>query len=587
MNKKRINRESYGGKSTVRRLSSRLAALFDSGLVARFCDSLRDSFFGLRLRVVGTFFLTFGLYGVIVSLLSNLFDGIATDDTGVYFGVTMAVCAIPLLLSNGNISSAKNESVSGKVFCKFFGIRYETNVREKMSGHYSVAFILGVAAGVLSLFVPIKTILGILLLTVAVCFIFASPEAGLAFGVITMLFAENNIYGVIICTTALSFFIKLIRGKRSAKLSAADLSLVILAIYIFAAALFGGGGSKSFELILLMLPYFLTVLMEKECRRATRLMAVVAVSSGIAFALYDLAVAVKLLTAKIDFADSDFLIDSVGALPLFSGGFAPVVCAAVIPLTLGLAFRKKTYVSKTTLWFCTLVDIGYLAVTGEWACLAAGIIPTVVLILLIGKRWVYVSVCAVLLAFGALFYIGETGKMLYSVVARAISNALAGADIGGADAVQTMSERYLFCGTGLGNSAGHGDFYNYLFVSLGIIGIILFAGFICFIISECIKTFAKTARFDQKKDDIHRFGVLVGSVDTRLGAGAPICSVLAVFICGAFTNIWASPLTYSLLWIMCALGASYSRAAYSELCKAERAEEAVNTPETAALSLRK
>ena len=155
-------------------------------------------------------------------------------------GLVMLLTAVPLLLTdNEPLSTLVEQShFCRKFLCEFLGLD-PVCLRRRMDqvpsggGLFMLALLVGVAVGVFTRYVSAVLLPLIVLYVVLFVIVMTAPEAGLMMICVLLPFmAPKNL--VYLCILVLfSFAVKLLRGKRSLKLTMTDVCFLLLAALIF------------------------------------------------------------------------------------------------------------------------------------------------------------------------------------------------------------------------------------------------------------------------------------------------------------------------------------------------------------------
>ena len=239
-------------------LAAEESSLF--ALIRRFIEYLLRC----RLRVYGTFLLTFGTYAAAISLFRYLGDAAAPSYAEIFTAILLAFVSIPLLSSSMSLSEALLSSAIAQPICAFFGIRQKSMRTSGHRGRSNIAFILGMLFGIATYAVSILY----MLLAFAALFmlyrIFMTPELGVAALFLLMPFAPTMALAALLIYTAFCYFAKLLLGKRELHLEAADIAALLFAFSLLLSGVFSfSAGSLKPSLLLTCFigGYFLTVLL--------------------------------------------------------------------------------------------------------------------------------------------------------------------------------------------------------------------------------------------------------------------------------------------------------------------------------------
>lgn len=575
------------GRMRLSDISSFFARLFDSSLTFGICERLRRSVLRLRLRVVGVFLTTFGIYSLIASLLMHFFSSRSTGDGYIYFGICLAAVSIPLLLSGENISSALLGSVFGNTLCELLGIRRESFKEELQIGRPNIGFVAGVVFGTLTLFFSPFKLIAALLFAVAAGIILTYPEAGLIFEAAGLLIFSGKTHCAVIFVTFLSYILKLAVGKRSLRPEKTDIIPAALGFTVIGGALFsiyGPSWALTLKYCAAASGYFLCVLLCRECRRITQLSVAACTVGELIAGVYVLGDLLCHILPSGSVFDSEALLDFVMSLSAFRSGYAPVILASLLPLSTGLAIRSQSTVPRGAMIMCCCIDLCALILMGEVSCIAAALVGVLLVLLSAGRRSIYVSL-ALILGAAVIFSYQRPGQLLCERLWNALTEKTAA--VGGVFGGQAAADKYFFCGRGFeaADSLTSQSFYAAFRDALGAAGYILLVLLAAFIIFEFVNTVKSVSFNDISSDAAERFGSVRSASDTRIGASSPLGSLTALLVCGCFTDLCQSTAAFMLIWIYCGMGVSYGRSARREIDKAIGAEESRCSAERASVSI--
>ncbi len=558
----------------IRRFVSRL---FDQSLTVSAAAGVREYFMKLRLRVVGVFLMTFGVYSSLICIITGLFTSRQTASLtdAVVFGVFTVFASLPLLFSDKNVAASLTDSRAGSVVCDYLGIRRETLDGNAARGHASHGFIAGVVCGTLSFALAPVSVFGFILLAAAVCIIMAVPEAGLMLSAVLLLYCGKTVHCVIIGATLVSYLLKLIRGKRSFSLRRSDAAVAVFALCVLTSGLFSlseDGGDIAVKLICVS-TYFLTLLLYRSCRNVTKLITAAVISGGVLSAVYVIGRALTILLPA--WLDASYLADEIAALLSFANGSADIILAALLPIAVGLALRHHNVISRFTLWMCAACGAGCLCIRGSYAHLAAAGATVALMLLLLGRRRVYLGFSILFSAAVLLMYSDGAWQNIYGYVFEKIQAAYSAANgifVGGL----TVPSSWFGGGEPLPQGA---NFYLGLLCTVGISGIVTFAASLMLTAREAAYMAWRTVSTGASHGELRRFGAIRSAADTRLGVLSPLAAAVTVLLCGTFANIWENDAVFMLLWTMMGVCSAYVRNADFEMTKAEKAASAADCAE--------
>ena len=160
-------------------------------------------------------------------------------------GIVVLLMSFPfLLVENQPLSRlVQNSRFGSKFLCGFLGldpisIRRPENVNLSGGWLFALSLLIGVGIGVVTRYVSVILIPLILLIIVIIAIVMTAPEAGLMLlGVLLPLLNPKQL-SLFMLLVVFSFMVKLLRGKRSLKLTLTDIAFLILAAVIFFHSLF-------------------------------------------------------------------------------------------------------------------------------------------------------------------------------------------------------------------------------------------------------------------------------------------------------------------------------------------------------------
>lgn len=190
---------------------------------------------GSKLRLYGSFLMTFGIYTGLVYFIKPFIETSAeADPMYLVWGIALALVAFPMLLTSKTLSQALNMSTFGHFLVSdVFGIPDEklSVPNSKHGDSYSVAIFVGLVFGSVSYFFSPVYVLALIGIFVAIALIMSSPEIGVV-SVLALLpiFSAGKGESALILMVLLysfSFLIKLLRGKRVIRFGFSDLLILI------------------------------------------------------------------------------------------------------------------------------------------------------------------------------------------------------------------------------------------------------------------------------------------------------------------------------------------------------------------------
>lgn len=197
---------------------------------------------------VGALFMTFGVYLLMVYFLRLYAFNVENPSASTALaGGAMILISLPLLFSSKPILLMLKESalLSG-LFESGGEIKYDP--KEKTRNSFGLAILFGSVLGVSSFFFGETKILILLFATIAVLWLLYSPETGLFATAALFPMVQQWLLTTIVTTTLISYFIKVMRGKRNFHLGVPEAFVSILGLCFFFCFLKGGGERAWFAL---------------------------------------------------------------------------------------------------------------------------------------------------------------------------------------------------------------------------------------------------------------------------------------------------------------------------------------------------
>lgn len=584
-----------------RMVSRRLDQCCTVNLIRRLMDYLLRC----RLRVYGTFLLTFGIYAAATFILTVMgADGIPSVG-----GLLTALCCIgasvPLLLSRMTLSSTILQSVLVLRIASFFGIRRESLRAEGEAGRSNFAFIVGMLLGSLTLFVPTLYVVGGIIGIFLAYRVFVTPELGVVALFFAMPFLPTMVLLALVCYTALCYAVKLLLGKREFHLLPVDAAAVAFAICLGFSGVFSfstGSRKPALVLICFLGGYILTVslIRTREWLKRCTWAAVAAATLVSAYGIYQyffgsIADAGAWLDSSM-FEDIATRVVSTLENPNMLAEYLIMLfpMAAALLVTKGNASQKGcSLVACAMCGLCIILTWS----RGAWlGLLFAGVI----FLLIWNRRTMY-------LLFAGVAAIPLLPLVLPSSIISRFTSIGNLADTSTSYRVNIwrgtmrMLEDYWGCGIGIGEAAwdtvypryslaaietaphAH-NLYLQITVECGIVGLLLFLIFILLLVRYNCTFYRKLEDMRQTiAATVRPQGALPSSAENRaqamdlavhqritklrMEAAAPLCGIFAVLVQSFTDYTWYNYRVYLMFWLTAALSAAYIRCGQADLSR--------------------
>ncbi len=504
-------------------------------------DSSRTSFELKRLRenipyirnsVIGTFWLTFGVYSFLISVFTFMFlsDGSAAN---VYVSLCSVLISLPLIFSKGTLGTVFTISKTGKIIAKAIGIRIHLDAAKAPCGRANLAFILGVFFGSATfIFDPLTVIIfGVAIVAAGV--VFAFPEASSLIVAVLFPFDDGKLFSLIAVIGMIALAIKIFRGKRSITFHHHRAAVLILLFVMLAAEIFSG----SLKFTCMMLIFFVMCAADGYGERAEGTASVAVASCGCIAAVY---------MAFIS-------ISAFGGLEADLSGFnipaMALMCASLVPLSASFILGK-TGLPVQTAFLCSIAMIGFLLYSGYYIYLIASVASIIIFLFFFRRRTAYVFFSLACAVYAVWVWMGGSNRIAVNHIMNFLKELGIAYDLG---------LLHILVGGRLDSSFGESEsFYGAVISKLGIFGVVLL---VC--IAAMLFGYILREKYGKGSDK---------SAAIYMRAWAPASSVIVLFICGLGTNIWAYDGIFALFWLL--MGASSAIASDAEN-KAKRAFEQV------------
>ncbi len=259
-------------RALFRKLRESLSRSFEESYFVARLQKISAGFMTIPLKAFGNFFLSFGIYTILIYFLRMVLPGFS--EASLSFGLMGLGCCIigfPMIMARTSLAQAILRSrLASFLFVKLFGFRKESlDVGQKGHRFFSGAMIiLGMVLGLGTLIVQPQYVLLALLAVIGVVLLFVMPEIGVvvSLGMLPffyLLSSPSIALGLVVLITAISYLIKLLRGKRIFKFELMDFAVLVFWVILFLSGPITAGGTDGYHEVLiscvLLFGYFLAV----------------------------------------------------------------------------------------------------------------------------------------------------------------------------------------------------------------------------------------------------------------------------------------------------------------------------------------
>ncbi len=547
-----------------------MAKSFDNSFILGYLKELISKIPILQLKCIGLFYFSFGLFSTIIHLIkTNVLMG-GGADLSLYLSVGACVVGAIFCGSQKNCYTALSESkILSRIFFGFFNIpRNDSYLREKPIGRPTYFLIAGIVAGVLGSLTSVQTIILLFPAALALYAVFAFPESGAVALFLALPFLSYVQLSAFSALVTLSWFIKLIRGKRVFKFTSLDLTVLAFGIAVFFGGIISVSPKESTELsytlLAMLCGYFAVSNLLRTAEWIKKCGAALVTSFSLSLIACTIGEAIRLLPETRTAIFGEIFSDSVLSIMSINPVFIHMA-VAVIPLMMLRSVSRKNATGTTWAIIAAILALVCLFTGGSRSGTLAAIIGLALLMILVSRKSLSYIIPAIIII-----------PMVISLMPSSVTGAFDRLfSFDGTIASYRQSVNYttnkmmldsFFGGIGLGESAfakiyplytndislqitHTSALYSQITVSLGFAGLVIF---LLFIIQLLRKYFSYIAL---SRDDDH---------DLKISVVATFTGLCALLIMGLIDYIWLSPSVFLMFWLMTALFSASVRTAGSD-----------------------
>ncbi len=344
-------------------ISTRSARFFTNGRLARFINGTARSISNTSTRTFGCAFMSFGLFSLILHLLEYYFRAEPSVAlSSLVISAVFALVSIPLVVIDYPMCHALQQfPITDYILYEFFAIkRMRMDATVKTLKPY-VGVIVGIFPAMLGFFWSVEYVIFIALAVTFGIIAFISPEFPFLFTLLVLPYISLLPYGQIVLVvlslfTLLSFFRKVLLGKRVYNLEVYDLGIILLLLIVAIGGVIGSGDFSTFNagiIISLVLGYIPAGNLVLNRRLADCTVNSITVSSIPVSVIAIVEYAISLFSGRTSPAKSTFT--SPEALAVF--------LTVVSVLAIFYALEEKDSVPKLFYYTVLLLNLVALAAT--------------------------------------------------------------------------------------------------------------------------------------------------------------------------------------------------------------------------------
>ena len=552
----------YRAITTVKKWKRFVAQTYESSVFLNQIRGTSNIILTARVNNFGLFFFSYGLFLVMIQLIKKYAVHMETSvPHALYIGLICVVVGFFMMFSNKNVANAICGSRLIYVFLFEFLALDVVNIakaaRLEVRKGFNIPFLLGVALGLISVFIDPLFIIRAIGMLALLSLVLSSPESGIIVTFLALPFMSTMHLAAWLCLIFISYFLKLLCGRRVFRLHMVDFSVLAFMFFIF----FGGVltiDASSFAKMLLMICFMLSYFVIKNIISSPSLvrrclMALVFSSAVVAaYGIYQNYFG-ELSTIWQDtsvFAEIRGRVVSVFENPNVLGEYLILL----FPLTLAMMATAKKANERFAFFVCAALNCVCLIFTwsrGAWI----GFALATVLFLCVSSKYFFTAGLLSIPVIGTFVVF----KVDSSIIRRITSfgDSSTSYRLGIWEGTLRMLEDVGFFGIGIGEGAftklypvyalagietaphSH-NLYLQIAVETGYISLLAFFVFVL-IFTQCSFGFCKRA---MKRDN-------------KLICIGIFCGVLAFLIQGMTDYVWYNNRIFLLFWMIVGLGIAH------------------------------
>ena len=572
-----------GSKSRkiLRTIREFLSRSFETSFILKSFRKAILSLAFVSLKTYGSFFLSFGIYTILVYFINTLLPITgAADMDSLYVGVCVCIVALPMYVSSSSLSDAvRRGRITSALFVDAFGYREEVfeqrqgKKRHKTGG----AVLLGIIAGIMTFAISPMLIIGAIAILVFAVLIAVTPEIGVLlclFGLpfFSLVEQPTMLLGALLVFTTFSYLIKIIRGKRIFRLELIDLVVMIFLVLTLFSGIITVGAKDSYYAALIscffVFGYFLVVNLirtEKWLHRCV----IALVSSGTVVSIIGI-LEYLLGASSQQWLDTSYFSNIQGrTTSMFENpNYLAAYLALIFPFVLYQTISCK---AKKERLLCLISCISFVLCAvftwsrGAWLAM---LISSLVFFMIYTRktlRWVFVGLFAlpfaaflipnnVITRFASIGDMADSSTMYRVYTWRGSAEMIQDYFWGGIGyGTEAFSQLYpIYAYAGIESAVHSHSLYLQILISMGIGGLACFA---------LLSVFYFQKSFEYLKKPSSR--------DSFLLTSAAIVAFLALLVMGLFDYVWYNYRIMFLFWAVIGIGVACIRVGRKEISRLE------------------
>ena len=538
----------------------------ENSAILSFLRSALKNLLALSVKFYGILAFSFGMYTSVAYIVTHYVLGNTNlDISSLYTGIICAIVTSPLIFMKGSLSDAILHSRILKfILIRFLGIKKERLYAEReLPGKSYIAFICGMLLGILTMRIRCIYIIAAVPIIILAYIVLIKPESGVIAMMLILPLADSPSVAVFaICYTFFCYLLKLICGKRTFKLRAADIFVLIFAFLLLESGLV----SVSLESKAAVMPffcftlgYFLVTNLINSSDRAYRCIYALVMSSAAAA----ICGAVSALSGSISIGGSGVKLTGISGNGISFAGYLIIT----LPIILAFLSVSKNHNARFGALLTLMLSIGCLVIEMPEGALT-GLVIGILLSLIIYNKKAFAALFVLLVIFVLMYY------SLYDWLPSGITNIVKllanpySLASGRTNGLVDLVNACVLCGIGFGGNAfstayayfaksavPSTDFANNMFIQIitetGIVGLFIFILAIILAMREYF-TFIKTAPSGKSAKAATAY------------SAACIGGIAAALLYGSTPGIWHNFRIMPVFYMICGLIPAITRSSCAE-----------------------
>ncbi len=563
-----------------RKIKDKLSGLIERSPIVNAVEAYKRRFLKYRLRVVGIFLMTFGVYTGVFSFIKSLFVESSYDKYRSYIisaqAIVLILLSIPFIISKTTLQNAVAKSKIASRTLELLGFDGNFRSLPDQSGSSVLALILGIAAGTASLIIEPLFIIGGLVGIILIYAVLSTPEFGamLLFFLIPLVSTKALI--ALVLLVAFSFAAKIIRSKRVFRFEKVDFFVAVFAVM----TVLGGLVSlsiKSIEPAVLYAcfigAYFIVACCIRSRKWLMRCMTA-AIVSALLVSFYGIIQYVLGDTLTASWLDADMFGDITGRAiaTLENPNMLGEYLIMIIPMAAALCLsgewipRKSSFGCFACMCMCLILTWS----RGAWLGFMFGFL---ILILIWNKRSIWlvmggvlsIPLLSVVLPDSIINRFTSIGNLADKSTSYRVSiwrgamhmardNIFSGIGVGKA-AWSEMYGEYALPGI---DAASHAhNLFIQITLELGIFGLIVFL-IALFLMYQ--SGFTLFSRFPKNSvDEVHLSDKSDNALCVRMSVAGPMCGIIGALVQGLTDYSWYNYRVTLMFWLVIGLSVALTK----------------------------